>query len=77
MYSTPLLYMTIHVFLGHCSYEAPGLWTWIILYNLVQLYMNKRLFLFSWKTESGNSLGYTVYKLAQYGFGWCIAASRD
>lgn len=72
-YRTPPIYVVIHVCAGYLAYRSPWIWPLAVLYNGVQLVTNSRYFLFSWKIKRGNSLGYTVYKLCQYGLGWCLA----
>ena len=74
-YETPPLYMAIHVISGMIAYFYPILIILMVAYQLVQLVLNCRFFLFSWKIEKGNSAPYTFYKIMQYVVGYCMVYS--
>ena len=71
-YHTPPLYMASHVIMGMIAYFYPILIVLIIGYQLLQLALNCRFFLFSWKIERGNSAIYTLYKIMQYAVGYAV-----
>jgi hypothetical protein len=72
-YQTHPLYFASHIVLGMIAYFYPILIVFIIGYQLLQLALHKRFFVFSWKIEEGNSVSYTCYKLMQYAMGYMIA----
>jgi len=76
-YETPPLYMAIHVVSGMIAYFYPILIILMIGYQLVQLALNCRFFIFSWKIEKGNSSLYTFYKIMQYVVGYSAAYSMN
>ena len=71
-FQTPPLYVISHIIFGMISYFYPIFIILIIMYQFVQLALNKRSFLFEWKFKSGNSLIYTLYKLSHYVFGYAL-----
>ena len=71
-YQTPPLYFASHILLGIIAYFYPILIVFIIGYQFLQLALHKRFFVFSWKIEEGNSVGYTCYKLMQYAIGYAV-----
>ena len=75
MYETPPLYMVIHVISGAIGYFFSPLVILFILYQLAQLAFNFRFFFFTMEIKSGNSILYTLYKLAQFFAGYAAAAA--
>jgi hypothetical protein len=77
MYQTPPLYMAIHVIGGAISYFYPILIALFVAYQLLQLILGIRFFVFTMEIRKGNSILYTLYKLAQFfvGIGIAIAAA--
>jgi len=73
MYETPPLYIILHIVLGFISYKYPLLLFAFVLYQFLQYALNVRFFGFTWEIQSGNSLDYTMYKLAQFGLGLVLA----
>ena len=71
-YETPIIYIIIHVISGMIAFYYPIFIIIIIGYQLLQLILNYRFFLFSWKIKKGNSSWYTLYKIIQYISGYCI-----
>jgi len=73
MYETPPLYIILHIVLGFISYKYPLLLFAFVLYQFLQYALHVRFFGFTWEIQSGNSLDYTMYKLAQFGLGLVLA----
>lgn len=73
-YETPWPYIIIHIAIGSLSYFYPILWIPILLYNFGQLALGGRFFFHRMRLEPGNTLAYTLYKLAQFGIGYAITA---
>jgi hypothetical protein len=75
MYQTPPLYMAIHLAGGAVSYFYPLLIALFIAYQLLQLVLGIRFFVFTMEIRKGNSILYTLYKLAQFFVGYGVAAA--
>lgn len=75
MFDTPWVYIIIHIILGFIAYHDKTriLTLLFITYQIAQLALNQRLFLFSMSAEKGNDMMYTLYKLLQFGIGYGIA----
>lgn len=69
-FQTPPLYFVSHIIAGMLSYFYPIIIILILVYQFLQLALNRRFFLFEWKVKTGNSLAYTLYKISQYMFGY-------
>ena len=74
MYQTPPLYMAIHVAGGAVAYFYPILLILFLVYQLLQLSLNIRFFVFTMEIHEGNSILYTLYKTAQFFVGYGLAA---
>jgi hypothetical protein len=44
-----------------------------IIYQLSQLYLQKRFFLMEWTIKEGNSVEHTLVKLGEWAIGWIVA----
>jgi len=75
MYQTPPLYMALHVAGGAISYFYPLLIWLFVVYQLVQLVLGIRFFVFTMEIRKGNSILYTLYKLSQFFVGYAITAT--
>jgi len=75
MYQTPPLYMAIHVAGGAVAYFYPILLILFLAYQLLQLSLNIRFFVFTMEIHEGNSILYTLYKMAQFFVGYGLAAT--
>lgn len=75
MYQTPPLYMAIHVAGGVVAYFYPILLILFLAYQLLQLSLNIRFFVFTMEIHEGNSILYTLYKIAQFLVGYGLAAA--
>ena len=75
MYQTPPLYMALHVAGGAVSYFYPLLIWLFVAYQLLQLVLGIRFFVFTMEIREGNSILYTLYKLAQFFVGFATAAT--
>lgn len=71
-YKTPTIYILIHILLGFFSINNNYIVPIFISYQLIQLLLNIRIFLFSFEITKGNNINYTFYKIIQYIFGYCI-----
>jgi hypothetical protein len=74
MYQTPLLYMAIHIAGGAVAYFYPILIALFLAYQLLQLSLNIRFFAFTMEIHDGNSILYTLYKIAQFFVGYAAAS---
>jgi hypothetical protein len=75
MYQTPPLYMATHVAGGAIAYFYPLLIILFIAYQILQLVLGIRFFVFTMEIRQGNSILYTLYKLLQFFAGYGIAAA--
>jgi hypothetical protein len=72
IYERPSIYLIIHVSLGVVSFfYTPLLWAFLV-YQLLQLTINKRFFIFEWRIKNGNSVEHTVVKLLEFFAGFLI-----
>lgn len=70
LYNKPFYYAIIHIIIGIISYYNIYYGILFIVYQLYQLYLQKRFFLFQWKVEEGNSVQHTLVKLGEWAIGW-------
>ena len=75
MYQTPPLYMATHVAGGAIAYFFSPLVILFILYQILQLVLGIRFFVFTMEIRQGNSILYTLYKLLQFFAGYAAAAA--
>ena len=75
MYQTPPLYMAIHVAGGAVAYFYPILLILFLVYQVLQLSLNIRFFVFTMEIHEGNSILYTLYKTAQFFVGYGLAST--
>jgi hypothetical protein len=72
IYEKPSIYLIIHVALGVVSgFYTPLLWAFLA-YQIFQLTINKRFFIFEWRIKNGNSIEHTVVKLLEFFGGFLI-----
>jgi hypothetical protein len=71
-FQTPPLYIFSHILVGMLSYFYPIVIILILMYQFLQLALNKRFFLFEWKVKTGNSFSYTLYKISHYMIGYAL-----
>lgn len=70
IYEKSPIYLIIHVSLGVVSvFYTPVLWGFL-LYQFLQLVLNKRFFLFELRIKNGNSIEHTGVKLAEFFVGF-------
>jgi hypothetical protein len=73
VYEKPFYYALIHVVAGFLAFH----YTWVgivfVMYQLVQLFLNKRFFVFEGKIKDGNSATHTAFKLGEFSIGMLIA----
>jgi hypothetical protein len=77
LYDKPFYYVIIHIIIGIISYYNIYYGIVFIIYQLFQLYFQKRFFLFQWKVKEGNSIQHTLIKLGECGIGWIGAFLVD
>jgi hypothetical protein len=65
LFDRPLYYTVIHVTIGLIAAWYPPLLPLFLIYQLVQLLLNKRFFLFEGEVRDGNSLPHTALKIAE------------
>lgn len=73
VYRKPLYYGLIHVFSGFLAFHYAWFGIVFLIYQLSQLILNKRFFIFQGRMEDGNSLGHTAFKLGEFLIGMLIA----
>jgi hypothetical protein len=72
LYEKTSTYLIIHILLGTITvFYTPVLWAFLV-YQFVQLVLNKRFFIFEWRIKNGNSIEYTVLKLLEFFVGFLI-----
>ena len=72
-YAKPIYYTMIHVLFGTLSYYYNVFGIIYLIYQFGQLYFNKRIFLFQWKIENGNTFIHTLIKIGEFITGWVAA----
>ena len=65
-YEKPTYYTVIHMLIGVFTYYYAIIGIIYVIYQFLQLYLNKRFFLFEWKVENGNTLFHTLIKIAEF-----------
>lgn len=76
-YEKPIYYTLIHVLIGAIAYYYSIFGIIYIIYQFGQLYYNKRIFLFQWKIENGNTIVHTLIKMGEFMIGWLLAYSMS
>lgn len=72
VYKKPLYYGLIHVISGFIAFYYGWFGVVFLIYQLSQLALNKRFFIFQGRIEDGNSLGHTAFKLSEFLVGLLI-----
>jgi len=72
-YKKPIYYPLIHIFIGAISYYYGIFGMMYLIYQFGQLYCGKRIFLFEWKIENGNTFVHTLIKIGEFLTGWVVA----
>ena len=65
-YEKPIYYTIIHILIGVIAYYYTAIGVIYLMYQFLQLYLDKRFFLFEWKVENGNTLVHTLIKIAEF-----------
>jgi hypothetical protein len=73
VYKKPIYYGLIHVVSGFLAFHYAWFGIVFLIYQLSQLVLNKRFFIFQGKIEDGNSLGHTAFKLGEFLVGILVA----
>ena len=73
MYQTPPLYIMIHIAGGAIAYFFTFIIPLFLLYQFGQWFFDIRFFFFSMEIKRGNSLYYTLYKIAQFCVGYLLS----
>lgn len=73
VYKKPLYYGLIHVLSGFIAFHYAWFGIVFLVYQLSQLILNKRFFIFQGRMEDGNSLSHTSFKLGEFLIGILIA----
>ena len=75
VYEKPFYYGLIHVAFGFAAFH----YTWVgiifVMYQLLQLFLNKRFFVFQGKIKDGNSVRHTALKCGEFLVGMLLAKS--
>jgi hypothetical protein len=69
----PFIYILSHIVIGYIAFFYTELLVAIFGYQVLQLLLNVRFFIFSWKIEAGNSIEHTIIKFLEYLVGYLIA----
>jgi hypothetical protein len=72
VYEKPLSYAIIHVILGVIAAFYTPVALLFLIYQLSQLALDRRFFLFEWEIKTGNSLDHTVVKLLEFSLGFLV-----
>lgn len=72
IYNKPIYYSLIHVLFGILFVRHFWIGIVFIIYQILQLILNKRFFLFQYKIENGNSINHTLFKLFEFFIGIII-----
>lgn len=70
IYTKPIPYTISHIVCGMISFYYPSIGFLFIVYQLIQLYINKRFFLLELKLKDGNSVDHTLVKLTEFFIGY-------
>ena len=73
VYKKPFYYALIHVVAGFLAFHYTLFGVVFIMYQLLQLYLHKRFFVFEGKIKDGNSARHTAFKLGEFLIGMLIA----
>jgi hypothetical protein len=77
VYEKPFYYGLIHVVIGFMAFH----YTWIgivfVMYQLLQLFLHKRFFVFKGKIKDGNSVRHTAIKLGEFLVGMLLAKTQS
>lgn len=69
VYKKPVQYLIIHIGLGIvAAFYIPIVWVYLA-YQVLQLIVQKRFFLFEWQIKDGNSVAHTVVKIIEFFIG--------
>ena len=71
-YEKPFYYTILHALIGALSYYCRTLGIVYFIYQFGLLYFNKRVFLFQWKMENGNTFFHTLIKMVEFVIGWMV-----
>ena len=69
--------MFIHILMGAVTYYYHVFAFIYLIYQFGQLYYNKRIFLFQWKIENGNTMVHTLIKIVEFITGYTMAYGLD
>lgn len=69
IYKKPLEYTAIHILCGFISCFFPVFGILFVVYQLFQLAISRRFFIFQLKIKKGNSFFHTTIKLFEFSFG--------
>ncbi len=72
LFDRPFYYALIHIGIGVIAAWFPPLLPLFLIYQLVQLFFNKRFFFFEGEIRDGNSLPHTALKIAEVCLGFLI-----
>jgi hypothetical protein len=73
VYKKPFYYALIHVAAGFLAFHYTLFGVVFVMYQLLQLYLHKRFFVFEGKIKDGNSARHTAFKLGEFLIGMLIA----
>ena len=71
-YYKPAIYTVSHLALGFAAAWYPVVGAVMVVYQLLQLALNVRFFLFEMKIREGNTWQHTALKLSEVGLGYVI-----
>ena len=74
LFERPFYYSFFHIAVGFLSAWIPGLLAFVLVYQIVQLLLNKRFFLFEGEIREGNSLEHTLLKIAEVLLGFLLGS---
>jgi len=72
VYKKPVQYLIIHIGLGIvAAFYIPIVWVYLA-YQVLQLILQRRFFLFEWQIKDGNSVAHTVVKVMEFFIGFFV-----
>ena len=75
VYEKPFYYALIHVVAGVVAFHYAWVGILFVMYQLLQLFLHKRFFVFEGKIEDGNSVRHTTFKLGEFLIGMLVASA--
>jgi hypothetical protein len=66
IYKKPFYYTLSHIICGMISFHCPFIGVLFLIYQFLQLYLDKRFFVFELRIRDGNSIDHTLVKIKEF-----------